>query len=592
MKIMKSRIKEIATIMAATAVIAGCALSATGAKPNRSNVESDRRKADMIYLEALNQRLGGHDDAYSQLVERAYQLNPDDKYVGSEYGTILVRTGVVSNDSARIDEGMKLLKAYAESEEGMPDYYTQAVVARMASILGDDEYALKVLKRVYEDNPDRPEAALEYADKLSDSREEWRINEALAVLDTIEQREGPSVVLTGRRFNIYMMSNDTASVLNEARRQISLMPTNADPIIMAGDVFGHFNKTDSALAYYNRAIELNPENGIAYYSLANLYMNQGDSVGYGREMMKALELPDLDIDTKTELIRDYVARLYKDQSKRPELEHMFNRMLELNPHEASVHGFYGGYLATVGQYKDAAEQIEYQLALDPGTSDSQWGMLTSLYQLSEEPDKAIDAAQRGMKYFPDNEDLPLLLGASYTQSGEPLKAVEVLKPIAEGAKDVSRKSDLLTAMGDALYAAEMPDSAFTYYEQAMQLNPNNLLAMNNCAYFLACQNKDLDRALVLIETVVESKEDDPTSLDTYAWVLFKMGDYAKAGEMIDKALAGEDTPSAELYEHAGDIYFMNRKHKEAVEYWKKALELDKDNELLKRKVTNKTYFYE
>ena len=37
---------------------------------------------------------------------------------------------------------------------------------------------------------------------------------------------------------------------------------------------------------------------------------------------------------------------------------------------------------------------------------------------------------------------------------------------------------------------------------------------------------------------------------------------------------------------------MNQQPKEALEYWKKALELDGDNELLKRKVQHKTYFYE
>ncbi|MBO4943771.1 MAG: tetratricopeptide repeat protein [Muribaculaceae bacterium] len=576
---------------ALAAVILLIALGVAG-RNNRWSREADMRKSDAIYMEALVQKQRGNADAYSELLTAAYQLNPADKYLGSEYGSVLVRGGAQSNDSLRVAHGVALIRDYAESPEGLGDYYTQMTAAQLSSFLGDDDYAMKVLRRVYLSNPDRPEAALSYSDKLAERPDSASLDAALAVLDTLETREGNSILLTGRRIHIYLMEGDTAAIVNEIQRQVKLQPTSTDVLVMGGDIFSNFNMPDSALAYYNRAIALDPENGIAYYSLANHYMNQGDSVGYGREMVKALELPDLAINIKTELIRDYVSRFYKDSSKHAELDSLFVRMLEMNPHEASLHGFYADYLAAIGRYPEAAEQVEYQLALDPGVAADRWSMLTSLYYSSKETEKAIDAATRGMHYYPDNADLPLQLSAAYTQQKQADKAIALLKPLVDKAEDAPRRSDLLTAIGDAFYADEKPDSAFTYYEQAIQANPGNYTAMNNCAYFLACQNQDLDRALSLIEMVIENKPDDPTSLDTYAWVLFKRASYDKALEAMDKALAGEDEPTAEMLEHAGDIYFMARKNQEAVEFWKKALELDPDNELLKRKVTHKTYFYE
>lgn len=578
-------------LTALAAVILLIALGVAG-RNNRWSREADMRKSDAIYMEALVQKQRGNADAYSELLTAAYQLNPADKYLGSEYGSVLVRGGAQSNDSLRVARGVAFIRDYAESPEGLGDYYTQMTAAQLSSFLGDDDYAMKVLRRVYLNNPDRPEAALSYSDKLAEHPDSASLDAALAVLDTLETREGNSILLTGRRIHIYLMEDDTAAIVNEIERQVKLQPTSTDVLVMGGDIFSNFNMPDSALAYYNRAIALDPENGIAYYSLANHYMNQGDSVGYGREMVKALELPDLAINVKTELIRDYVSRFYKDSSKHAELDSLFVRMLEMNPHEASLHGFYADYLAAIGRYPEAAEQVEYQLALDPGVAADRWSMLTSLYYSSKETEKAIDAATRGMHYYPDNADLPLQLSAAYTQQKQADKAIALLKPLVDKAEDAPRRSDLLTAIGDAFYADQKPDSAFTYYEKAIQVNPGNYTAMNNCAYFLACQNRDLDRALSLIEMVIENKPDDPTSLDTYAWVLFKRASYDKALEAMDKALAGEDEPTAEMLEHAGDIYFMARKNQEAVEFWKKALELDPDNELLKRKVTHKTYFYE
>ena len=85
-----------------------------------------------------------------------------------------------------------------------------------------------------------------------------------------------------------------------------------------------------------------------------------------------------------------------------------------------------------------------------------------------------------------------------------------------------------------------------------------------------------------------------TTLDTYAWILFRMGDYKDArtyqASAIEKA-AEEGTLSEELYSHYGDILFMNGLPDEAVENWKKALELSPDDELLKKKVEHRTFFY-
>lgn len=108
-----------------------------------------------------------------------------------------------------------------------------------------------------------------------------------------------------------------------------------------------------------------------------------------------------------------------------------------------------------------------------------------------------------------------------------------------------------------------------------------------------------------------AEPENSTFLDTYAWVMFKKRDYQRAKELIDQALSiclrnedgeesvtdenaeeSENAISAEIYDHAGDIYFMSGNPAEAVEFWGKALELDPDNERIRRKHTNRAYFYE
>ncbi|MDE5692829.1 MAG: tetratricopeptide repeat protein, partial [Duncaniella sp.] len=56
-------------------------------------------------------------------------------------------------------------------------------------------------------------------------------------------------------------------------------------------------------------------------------------------------------------------------------------------------------------------------------------------------------------------------------------------------------------------------------------------------------------------------------------------------------LTDEADMSAAVLEHAGAIYFMDGEPDKAIDFWKEALKLAPDNELLQRKVKNKSYYF-
>lgn len=551
------------------------------------------RKADMMFLEALRHKEAGDIDAYADIVRRAFETNPADSFLGYEFGRLVLAT---SDDSASVENAYKLMRDYAVDGAGASDYTTVNIVLRAATGLNRHDDALLMLERLYSDNPDRPEVADQYAQALVSSGDSALAAHGMAVYDTLEIREGPSVTLAVRRFQSHLLLADTAAAIAVTQRMAADFPASAEAAIVAGDMFQYLAMPDSALERYNRALKLDPSSGQAYYNRANLYLQQNDSTAYNREIFLALEQPDLDVDTKMELMRDYVVKLFREPAQRPHIDALFNRLLELHPHEADIHGLYADYLAATGDYRHAAEQVQYQLDLDP--SDIQrWSMLARLRFSAGDYPRAEAAVSRALSLFPDDTDLPLLAAAVYSDQGKTRQALALLdSALARPDLEPQHRSELMTSRGDILYKAGDLDSAFACYDRAIELDPSNFLAMNNAAYFLACSDRDLDRAMALIEKAVLGRPDDPTTLDTQAWVLFKRGDYARAREVIDRTIQlseeqGEEL-SAELLGHAGDIYFMAREPEKALDFWKKALELEPGNKLLKRKVKNKTYFYE
>ncbi len=576
------------TIVLMTVVAIFMVATAAG-KPHKKNVsEADVRKADYIFLESQRLKQQEKSDAYYELVSRAYELNPNDKYLGMEVG--VSRMMLSEGDSAELENGLAMLADYAYSNP--QDLYNCAKYAALADNLGHRKDALAMWDTLYRRNSERPEVALKYADLLTATIDSANLAKALDIYNHIEQAEGSMPLLTGRKIQVESIRRDTAAILREAELLLESSPNSSEYNSMVGITMMKLGRKDSALKYFDRAVELDPSSGAAYYHRASYYQMVGDSAGYDREVFQAMRQPDLDLESKLEILRQYVSELYRDSTQTGRITDVFGSIIDQYPHDAIVRKMYAEYLMLTDKTTEAAEQMGYAVDSDP-SDETSWLQYTSLQLQGGNWQKTVDAAVRGLHYFPGNSRLIAMLAIGYNQMGKYESAINLLDEAIASADstDTELMSELYTTKGDSYYAWEKKDSAFAAYSKAIELNPNNLGALNNCAYYLACEDRDLDKAEAMILKVVSEKPEDGTSLDTYAWVLFKKQDYVKAKEVIDGALENESAPSAELYEHAGDIYFMNKEPDEALEFWRKALALDPDNDLLKRKVKHKTFYY-
>jgi tetratricopeptide (TPR) repeat protein len=247
-----------------------------------------------------------------------------------------------------------------------------------------------------------------------------------------------------------------------------------------------------------------------------------------------------------------------------------------------------------GDLRSAAEQQEY--AVDADLSNTgRWRSIMSLYgQLNDIP-TAISTGKRALEFIPDDPVVNLLMGANYQMTEDYDQALGYFRKALTltDENDNSARSQIVASIGDIYYAREMPDSAFVYYKEAVSLDPENLLALNNFAYYLAENEQDLDMAERYSAICVRANSENDTAIDTYAWIFYKKKDYVKAKEWIDRALELEaENPQADVLNHAGDIYFMNREVAKAVEFWEQALKLDPDNKTLKKKIRQRSPFVE
>jgi tetratricopeptide (TPR) repeat protein len=560
------------------------------AKPSTKGVsDADKRKADMIFLEANRCHALGNDDAYFALLKRANELNPDDHTTGYYYGyyALMLSTG----DSVRFTENYNLMKRHFDMEPG--DYYPSYTFGAINDHLGKTDESLKVWSTLDSLYPTKTEVTLHLADALFKSLDSANVARSVDVYNRIEQSQGKSIPLASRKIRTYLYSQDTLAVISEVKALLDASPASTENNVFAGDIYSLFSENDSALAYYNRACALDPSSGLAYYSRANFYKSIGDSVAYDREVFQALKMESLDLDTKLEIMTNYVRELYSDTLQQPRIRELFESLIEQHPHEVSVHDLYNSYLIAVQDFPAAAEQMSYSVDIDP--SDAQkWGTLVNLYMHADDYKSAVDAATRGLGYHTGSADLTFLRGVCRSQLKEyedALADMELSLELADSG-NVEFVSNVLGSEGDIYSNLGRKTEAEEHYQQALALNPDYMLVLNNYAYMLAVEGRDLERAERMSYRTIQARPEDINSLDTYAWILFREKKYTEALVYIKKALDLAESPAYELYSHAGDIFFWNGEQEKAVEYWKTALSLSPDDQLLKRKVTHKTYFFE
>lgn len=569
-------------------IIVVTALSGSAKSNDNDECEMRQRKAQYVFMEAMRQKAVGKYDSYHELLRYAYDLDSCNTALSYQlgYSMLMMKHGTEEN----LMRAMSLMKKHVDNA---PEDYNESVLyGNLCAKLRMTDESLGVWKKLAEIYPRNENVLYNLADAYAGNLE---FNKAIAICDTLEVYNGKSGSVSIRKMNYHLAEGDTVGTIEEGRRLMASSPQNADYTMLLGNVFAQFNETDSAMLYYERAHEMEPDNGIVYLYKAELYRMQGDSVNYDKQIYNALINKNLAVEQKLEVLTDYVRDELRDNMAQSErIDNLFGVLIEQHPHEPAIHNNYSQYLTVVKDYKGAAEQLGYVLDLDP-TASEEWKRLVLLNLMAGDYEAVLRTADRAFEYNPDDIDLYQYMAPAYSQIKEYDKAIETYNMALEksDSTNMELRSTIVTGMGDAYFVKGDTIKAFECYEKAIDYNPRNIMAMNNYAYFLAESGMNLDKAERLSAQTIRDEPENPTYLDTYAWIFFKKGEYALALTYMKSAIENstEEDMSAELLEHYGDILFMNGKHEEAVPNWEKALELKPDSEILQRKVKHKTFFF-
>lgn len=596
------------TLMALTIALLIGTVGSFASKSSK-DAEANRAKARYYYVEGSVALAEGRASEAYELIKKAAKTDPG--YAEANYTYALMRM-TLRNDTlttpTEVGKSISLMRAYVdqypqETEEAMNYSF---LVARA----GDIDEAIRVAERSDTLAGSLPNILLQLAQYYTAKQD---LDKAIFTLERYERIEGNDPDIALRKFSLMYMKRDTAALLNESARLVRENPLSTEYLLIRGNAMEALEMPDSALVCYQRAEALDPDDGKVKLTMANYYLERGDSAAYDQKSREAILSENIMLEEKLDMMTRYMQNIISDTTADQRRgARLFDGLLLQYPHEPKVLDLGAQYSATIGDYTRAQELMSYATDLEPENPDY-WTRLAHFYFAVDDYAKAIATCEKGMEKLPEvPRGLLLVYGTACSLFGEYEKARDAYQQILEmelpGAlltddaqtmlqkagklpyESLIRVSELFQMVGDGSFKTGDVERSAKEYDVVLALNPESVLALNNYAYYLAIGGGDLDKAEELSRKAVADQPDNATYLDTLAWILYLKGQYTEALEIQEKAMEtlSEDAESSgEYWDHLGDILYRCGQKDKALESWKKALELDKDNKKIAEKVRNK-----
>lgn len=291
--------------------------------------------------------------------------------------------------------------------------------------------------------------------------------------------------------DFYLRNKDVKQASSAAQNAVAALPDSPEVLDALGQTQQASGEFNQAVTTYNKLADMQPLSPQPFMRLAGVYMAEKNKDAAAQSLQKALEIkPDLLEAQRALIVLDLDGKKVQAALDR----------------------------ARTVQKQRPREAVGYVLEGDIDASQKSW-------------DSAATAYRGGLKQV-NSPELAIKLHSVLLASG---KSAEANRLSSTWQKDNPKDVAFLFYLGDRAIALKDYASASDHFAAVVKLQPTNAGAYNNLAWVSAKLNKD--DAIGYAEKANTLAPNQPAFMDTLAMLLADKGDYAKALELQNKALA-------------------------------------------------------
>ena len=535
------------------------------------------RRYNYFFLEAVRQQNAGHYDAAFDLINYCLQLNPN---AAEAY---FMRSGYYSELNLDSLDFADLVKAATLQPSN--DTYQERLAEGYLNT-GKYDKAIETYENLYSNNRSRSDVL---GDLVQLYKQQKDYDGMLRTIRRIEQVEGESDQTAMMKMNVYELKGDEKNAYKTLKMLADTHPIDQNYTLMLGNWLMQHKGQKDAYKLYTEALDADPSNVYAQSAMYDYYRAMSQNSLANGMMNRILLGKNTPQKSRIQFLRQAIMDSEERKDDSTEVVKLIDRVQQVVPTDTLVAQMRVAYYSMKKFPKpDVNKALSELLELQPDNAGTRMQLIQNEWDSGNW--KKIDSLSTpGMLYNPDEMAFYYFSGLSRWYEKDNRGALDALQRGTRAITDKSNRETvgvIYSILGEIYHNMGNKAQSFAAYDSCLQWKPDDVVTLNNYAYYLGEEGVSLKKAEEMSAKAVKAEPKNATYLDTYAWVLYKQKRYAEAKIYIDMALkfTADSTNDATLREHAGDIYVGLKNYTSAVEFYKQALQQGGDIKTLNRKI--------
>ena len=445
-------------------------------------------------------------------------------------------------------------------------------LASLYALTSREELTIDMYEKLLEDFPKKSDLYFNLVELYSSQGE---LEKALSTLSEIETVFGMTESIAMYRFNL-LLRLDRKQEAYKSLEEYNSKYSSPYVLSALADQYLSEYQDSLALSYFNEALEMDSEYAPAVIGRAEVMRMTMRYDDYFRYLTDYISLGSESVEAKSAYLSAVLRGVDRKFTSRfsSKLDAVIEKTLEVHPGDSTMLNLAGLYYYSTGRQDLAKDRFRQNALIHPSSLSANAGYLEFLMyskaweELSEESRDAYYRFPKEVAFL----ELAILADHNLDRFDKVIEACDQI--LASEQADTASVVRAWSTKGDVYYSLGEGKKAYTSYERALKLAPDQVNVLNNYAYYLCEKGKNLKKAYQMSRTVIEKEPDNATYLDTFGWILYLMGKPEEAKPHFKRAMlyGGKDSPV--ILDHYAQVLFALGEYSLARVYWDKALKIN------------------
>ncbi|APU68058.1 tetratricopeptide repeat protein [Christiangramia flava] len=405
------------------------------------------------FFEALKQKgIENYDKAITAL-EKCREIDPNKAVVYFELGRNYRELENYRKASENLQKSLELqpnnepVLVYLYETYGLAENYSEAIQVLKKLIPLDQDYE-EDLANLYFLNQE--------------------FDQALSVLDRLDQQRGADSYRNKLRRQIYTRTNNTGAQIENLQKNISDNPEEEQNYLNLIYMYSEQGDEEEAFRVAQELLDSHPGSSLAHLALYKFYLNRNEPEQAIESMKIVFESEEIDVESKFKVLNDFLNFVEENPEYEEELVAV---SAELNQLENATGLFekLGDFYLKKSDKEHALQFYEMGVEDDPGNFEL--AKNTILLQIDfQQYQQAAELSANALEIFPSQPIFYLLRGVAFNNLNNFEEAETVLK---EGLDylidDRKMEIDFYTELAKAYNGMKNEENASEYLQKAKSL---------------------------------------------------------------------------------------------------------------------------